>query len=116
MDLVIDAKDKEQAVYEVMRTFKLPGFDSIHDMIPHLREDENHAQAAMPSREKKLVMVQREKEEKRSRGGRGEAECGVTGGFCHGRPENQVYLSLGMEERLKPRKRPPTGTRLDRGF
>ncbi|KAK3062448.1 UV-damage endonuclease, partial [Coniosporium uncinatum] len=35
MDLMIEAKDKEQAVFELMRTFKLPGFDTFHDIIPH---------------------------------------------------------------------------------
>jgi hypothetical protein len=28
MDLTIKAKDKEQAVFELMRTFKLPGWDT----------------------------------------------------------------------------------------
>ena len=41
MDLMIEAKDKEQAVFELMRTFKLPGFDRINDIIPHVRNDDN---------------------------------------------------------------------------
>ncbi|KAL1963108.1 hypothetical protein VTN77DRAFT_8651 [Rasamsonia byssochlamydoides] len=41
MDLMIEARDKEQAVFELMRKFKLPGHDLINDMIPHVREDEN---------------------------------------------------------------------------
>jgi UV DNA damage endonuclease len=41
MDLMIEAKDKEQAVFELMRNFKLPGFDKFNDMIPHVRTDEN---------------------------------------------------------------------------
>jgi UV DNA damage endonuclease len=28
MDLMIEAEDKEQAVFELIRTFKLPGFDT----------------------------------------------------------------------------------------
>ena len=42
MDLMIEAKDKEQAVFELMKNFKLPGFEKIRDMIPHERSDENH--------------------------------------------------------------------------
>ena len=41
MDLMIEAKDKEQAVFELMRIFKLPGFDTFNDMIPHVRKDDN---------------------------------------------------------------------------
>ncbi|KAL1987839.1 hypothetical protein VTN96DRAFT_2242 [Rasamsonia emersonii] len=41
MDLMIEAKDKEQAVFELMRKFKLPGHDLFNDMVPHVREDEN---------------------------------------------------------------------------
>lgn len=41
MDLMIEAKDKEQAVFELMRKFKLPGHHLFNDMIPHVREDEN---------------------------------------------------------------------------
>ncbi|KAM7188009.1 UV-endonuclease UvdE domain containing protein [Naviculisporaceae sp. PSN 640] len=41
IDLMIEAKDKEQAVFELMRNFKLPGFEKIGDMIPHERTDEN---------------------------------------------------------------------------
>ncbi|KAH7008682.1 UV-endonuclease UvdE-domain-containing protein [Ilyonectria destructans] len=40
MDLMIEAKDKEQAVFELMRTFKLPGWDKFNDIVPHEREDE----------------------------------------------------------------------------
>lgn len=41
MDLMIEAKDKEQAVFELMRTFKLPGFNTFSNMTPHMRQDEN---------------------------------------------------------------------------
>jgi len=34
MDLMIEAKDKEQAVFELMRTFQLPGFEKFNDIIP----------------------------------------------------------------------------------
>ena len=41
MDLMIEAKDKEQAVFELMRKFKISGWEKIQDVIPHVREDEN---------------------------------------------------------------------------
>jgi UV DNA damage endonuclease len=34
MDLMIEAKNKEQAVFELVRTFKLPGFERFNDIIP----------------------------------------------------------------------------------
>ncbi|PTB78696.1 UV-endonuclease UvdE [Trichoderma longibrachiatum ATCC 18648] len=40
MDLMIEAKDKEQAVFELMRTFKLPGWDLFNDIVPYERDDE----------------------------------------------------------------------------
>lgn len=43
IDLMIEAKDKEQAVLELMRNFKLPGFERIGDMIPHERADQSPA-------------------------------------------------------------------------
>ena len=41
MDLMVEAKDKEQAVFELMRKFELPGYKKIGDVIPHERDDEN---------------------------------------------------------------------------
>lgn len=41
MDLMIEAKDKEQAVFELMRKYQLPGHESFTQMTPHLRDDEN---------------------------------------------------------------------------
>ncbi|KAI4137664.1 MAG: hypothetical protein LQ341_005042 [Variospora aurantia] len=43
VDLMIEAKDKEQAVFELMRTFKLPGYHLLNDIVPHVRKDENRA-------------------------------------------------------------------------
>jgi UV DNA damage endonuclease len=34
MDLMIEAKDKEQVVFEPIRTFKLPSFDTFNDNLP----------------------------------------------------------------------------------
>ena len=41
MDLMIQARDKEQAMFELMRTFKLPGFEKFNDIISHVRNDDN---------------------------------------------------------------------------
>jgi UV DNA damage endonuclease len=41
MDLMIEAKDKEQAVFELMRTFKLPGCNLFNDVVPYERDDES---------------------------------------------------------------------------
>lgn len=40
MDLMIEAKDKEQAVFDLMKTYKLPGFEKLNEMIPHVRPNE----------------------------------------------------------------------------
>lgn len=37
-DLMIEAKDKEQAVFDLMRRFRLPGCDRIGDVLPHERD------------------------------------------------------------------------------
>lgn len=105
MDLMIEAKDKEQAVFELMRTFKLPGFDSISDVIPYQRNDES--KAAKPPKKKpkkrKAAGVEEEAEEK--------ADLGTPAVFVSeedtgmGGPDGRVYWPPGMEEWLKPPKR-----------
>nr|KMM66726.1 UV DNA damage endonuclease [Coccidioides posadasii RMSCC 3488] len=40
MDLMIEAKDKEQAVFDLMKTYKLPGFEKVNEIIPHVRPRE----------------------------------------------------------------------------
>lgn len=90
-DLMIEAKDKEQAVFELMRTFKLPGFDRLADIIPYERYDDNkEADSAAGQRKiakgEKFDLVPEE-------------EIGMGG------PEGRVYWPLGMEEWLRPKKR-----------
>lgn len=98
MDLMIEAKDKEQAVFELMKTFKLPGYDLFNDLIPYTRTDEN--QPFKPPRKTKK-----------------------NGGFVDlggaippprtvpddevgmGGPERRVYWPRGMEEWLRPAKK-----------
>lgn len=91
MDLMIEAKDKEQAVFELMRNFKLPGFDSINDIIPYERQDDNKVaeSAAGQRRIAKGEQIDIIAEEDRGMGG----------------PEGRVYWPPGMEEWLRPKKR-----------
>lgn len=91
MDLMIEAKDKEQAVFELMRTFKLPGFDKLNDVLPYVRNDDNKVALAAMNKKKKVeepepVLVPEE-------------EVGMGG------PEGRVYWPPGMEEWLRPKKR-----------
>jgi UV DNA damage endonuclease len=88
---MIEAKDKEQAVFELMRTFKLPGFDSFADIIPYERFDDNKVADSAAGQRKiakgeQFDLVSAE-------------EIGMGG------PEGRVYWPLGMEEWLRPKKR-----------
>lgn len=120
MDLMIEAKDKEQAVFELMRTFRLPGWDRIHDVVPHEREDESRKAIKKKKNPKKA------KKSKVSTTTNGDGANG-TGAqvkieededdvevpekivsdedFGMGGPEGRVYWPDGMEEWLKPKKR-----------
>ncbi|EXJ84675.1 hypothetical protein A1O3_05345 [Capronia epimyces CBS 606.96] len=114
MDLMIEAKDKEQAVFELMRTFKLSGFDTFSDMIPHVRNDENRAwkppkQAKKPSKKRSRISDETHAEEEEDGEHESqealpplvipESEVGMGG------PEGRVYWPPGMEEWLRPKKR-----------
>ena len=110
MDLMIEAKDKEQAVFELMRTFKLPGFDLFNDVIPHVRQDENKPwkpkpkKAAKKGKKKKADELEEldaklEEEEEKPPPVIPEEEVGMGG------PERRVYWPPGMEEWLRPAKR-----------
>ncbi|WAO92521.1 UV-damage endonuclease [Fusarium falciforme] len=103
MDLMIEAKDKEQAVFELMRNFKLPGWDTFNDIIPYEREDEP----------RKAIKKKLKKGKKKTTGVNGEVEDGIEvpekivspEDFGMGGPKNRVYWPEGMEEWLKPKKR-----------
>lgn len=98
MDLMIEAKDKEQAVFELMRKYKLPGHERIGDLVPHVREDENKPWKP-PKKTKKsgdfIDLAQLTPPpasiplEEVSMGG----------------PEARVYWPPGCEEWLRPKKR-----------
>jgi UV DNA damage endonuclease len=111
MDLMIEAKDKEQAVFELMKAFKLPGFERFNDIVPHVRSDENKPKSkrkkkASPKRKRanKVDEVSEETTELEEEGNEGsnlipEEEIGMGG------PDNRVYWPPGMEEWLRPKKR-----------
>lgn len=108
MDLMIEAKDKEQAVFELMRTFKLPGYDLSNEIIPHVRNDENK-----PVRAKKKFTPKKKKArngEEALEEAAGEIvdegpELVPEEDVAMGGPENRVYWPPGMEEWLRPKKR-----------
>lgn len=98
MDLMIEAKDKEQAVFELMRKYKLPGHENVGELVPHIREDENKPWKP-PKKTKKsgdfIDLAQLTPPppsiplEEVSMGG----------------PERRVYWPPGHEEWLRPKKR-----------
>ncbi|KAK1778685.1 UV-endonuclease UvdE-domain-containing protein [Copromyces sp. CBS 386.78] len=120
MDLMIEAKDKEQAVFELMRTFKLPGFEKINDMVPYIREDENRTSPPRTEPKKKKASSQKRKRapdedpiELDEVGAGADDVYDAPEGpkefseedRAMGGPLNRVYWPLGCEEWLKPQKR-----------
>ena len=116
MDLMIEAKDKEQAVFELMRTFKLPGYDTFNDIIPHVRKDDNKPVV----RPKKKIPRKKAKKVKKDEDALDAAEEiidaeDVEEEFIQevipeddigmGGPEGRVYWPPGMEDWLRPVKR-----------
>ncbi|TVY37588.1 UV-damage endonuclease, partial [Lachnellula occidentalis] len=108
MDLMIEAKDKEQAVFELMRTFKLPGWDTFNNIIPYERFDDNKPLPKKPKKKKTKKQVDAEieefgkelsDEEEAIKELVPEEEVGMGG------KENRVYWPPGMEEWLRPKKR-----------
>ncbi|KAI4719790.1 UV-endonuclease UvdE [Aureobasidium sp. EXF-10727] len=114
MDLMIEAKDKEQAVFELMRTFKLPGYDTFNDIIPHVRNDDNKA-AMQASNKKKATPKKKGKqvkdEDEEMDDDAGSLVDGVPSALVPedevgmGGPEGRVYWPPGMEDWLRPKKR-----------
>ncbi|KAI9722034.1 MAG: UV-damage endonuclease [Candelaria pacifica] len=114
MDLMIEAKDKEQAVFELMRTFKLPGYERFNDIIPHVRRDDNKPQPTPKKKatpKKKKSAIKKEEEELEA------AEEAMEEAFeaeqivipdeevGMGGPDGRVYWPPGMEDWLRPVKR-----------
>jgi UV DNA damage endonuclease len=104
MDLMIEAKDKEQAVFELMRTFKLPGYDTFNDILPYQRNDENKAwkppKKKTPRKKKRQEAENVEPEEDPVPPPIIlDEEVGMGG------PEGRVYWPSGMDEWLRPKKK-----------
>ena len=113
MDLMIEAKDKEQAVFELMRTFKLPSFDTFSDITPHVREDENKPWKPPPAKKKKTPKKGAKKEADEDLNGLPDVEDDrpqpplpvPPEDVSLGGPLGRVYWPPGMEEWLRPKKR-----------
>ena len=114
MDLMIEAKDKEQAVFELMRTFKLPGYDTFNDMLPHVRKDDNKPMK-VPTKKTPRKKGKNIKQEDGDTGAAAEAleseeaelvqEVISDDNVGMGGPEGRVYWPPGMEDWLRPVKR-----------
>jgi len=109
MDLMIEAKDKEQAVFELMRIFKLPGFDTFSDIQPNVRSDENRPWKPL-KKPKKNANKKKIKDEEGVPESEDELELQPPPTIPEedvgmGGPEGRVYWPPGMEEWLRPKKR-----------
>lgn len=121
MDLMIEAKDKEQAVFELMKIYKMPGHEKIGDIIPYVRFDDNRLldkarpkKKATPKKKKATKKVKTEDDEDDALEAAAEEiiqeeepelrpipdEEVAMGG-----PDGRVYWPPGMEEWLRPKKR-----------
>lgn len=126
VDLMIEAKDKEQAVFDLMRHLKLPGFERIADVVAYEREDQDRP--APPVKKPKKAAKKRktkgkggdeadiEKEvdaavEEDQNGEDAQADNGLGAlkvgpeEFGMGGPQGRVYWPVGFEEWLHPRKK-----------
>lgn len=118
MDLMIEAKDKEQAVFDLMRRFKLPGHQLIADMVAHEREDQDRP--APP--------VKKPKKTAKKRKAKGEGQVDETADedakpeaeppgalkvssedFGMGGPLGRVYWPVSFEDWLLPKKKEKKG-------
>ncbi|KAH7323639.1 UV-endonuclease UvdE-domain-containing protein [Rhexocercosporidium sp. MPI-PUGE-AT-0058] len=110
MDLMIEAKDKEQAVFDLMRRFKLPGWETFNDVVPYERDDDNRPvpkKAKGKKKTKKQIEAEieefgeevKDEEDEVVKDVIPEEEIGMGG------KENRVYWPVGMEEWLRPKKR-----------
>lgn len=100
MDLMIEAKDKEQACFELMRTFKLPGWDTFADILPHTRPDENRPWKPPKKKTPKKKSAPADVEPVPQ-----PPPLVPEGDISMGGPEGRVYWPPGMEEWLRPKKR-----------
>ncbi|ORY72103.1 UV-damage endonuclease [Pseudomassariella vexata] len=108
MDLMIEAKDKEQAVFNLMRNYRLPGWDKCNDIVPYERDDENRPAPKTPKKKKLKskkagddndVDEDTIMEEPMTHQDVPSEEVGMGG------PNRRVFWPVGMEEWLRPKKR-----------
>lgn len=115
MDLMIEAKDKEQAVFELMKNFRLPGYERFSEIIPHTRKDDNKPVRPPPKKKtaaarKKSKKVKEEEEDEDTELIDAELEDATPVVIPEeevgmGGPEGRVYWPPTMEEYLRPMKR-----------
>ncbi|KAL8913425.1 MAG: hypothetical protein Q9172_007283, partial [Xanthocarpia lactea] len=118
MDLMIEAKDKEQAVFELMRTFKLPGFEKINDMLPHVRKDDNKPVKPPASKKKtprkktkKQIKIEEQNDEENEDDNDSTASTPEPPSLISeneigmGGPDGRVYWPPGQEHWLRPVKK-----------
>jgi UV DNA damage endonuclease len=98
MDLMIEAKDKEQAVFELMRMYKLPGHESFTEIIPHVRDDENKPWKPPRKTKKSGDFVDLQKMSP-------PPPTIPPDELNMGGPEGKVYWPSGKEDWLRPVKR-----------
>jgi UV DNA damage endonuclease len=97
---------QEQAVFELMRTFRLPGWDTFNNLIPYERADDNKPEPRKAKKKKTKKQLKAEEEdpsliepEEPEKPVVPDEEVGMGG------PLNRVYWPPGMEEWLRPKKR-----------
>jgi UV DNA damage endonuclease len=115
MDLMIEAKDKEQAVFELMRTYKLPGFDTFNDMIPHARKDDNKPIRTLKKKSlrrmsRKVKTDNDDENENELLETPNDNEDPIQAAILYddigmGGPDGRVYWPPGMEHWLRPMKK-----------
>lgn len=98
MDLMIEAKDKEQAVFELYRKYGIGGNGLFKDMVPHVRTDEN-----VPEKP-----VRRKREELHE-----SVEVVDNGDLSMGGEDRRVYWPEGKEDWLSPPKKIRKKTEVD---
>lgn len=103
MDLMIEAKDKEQAVFEVMRNLRLPGFEKLNEMVPYTRFDENRAwkppKKKTNNKKKNTAADEEDEPEPQPPAIVPDEEVSMGG------PDHRVYWPPGFEEWLRPKKK-----------
>ena len=109
MDLMIEAKDKEQAVFELMKTFRLPGHNSFATIVPHVRRDDNKPiklpKAKSPKKKTKKVKNEHDDDDTEPPEKEFVQEVIPEEDIGMGGPEGRVYWPPGMEDWLRPVKR-----------